>query len=65
MFLRSLLRTYNSTCLQQTPQKQKYVFEESAANKYYYTFSAKMYYERIPDGEIAKNGKLIQNPYYN
>ena len=25
----------------------------------------KMYYERIPDGEIAKNEKLKQNPYYN
>ena len=24
-----------------------------------------MYYERIPDGEIAKNEKLKQNPYYN
>lgn len=45
--------------------RQKYVFEEGNANKYYYTFYTKMYYERIPDGEIAKNGKLIQNPYYN
>lgn len=45
--------------------KQKYIFEEVAANKYYYTFDVKMYYERIPDGEIAKNEKLKQNPYYN
>lgn len=45
--------------------KQKYVYEEASANKYYYTFHTKMYYERIPDGEIAKNEKLIQNPYYN
>lgn len=43
----------------------KYVFETGAANKYYYTFDPKMYYERIPDGEIAKNNKLVQNPLYN
>ena len=58
-------KQYTGLCPYFDINKQKYVFEESAANKYYYTFSAKMYYERIPDGEIAKNGKLIQNPYYN
>lgn len=42
-----------------------YVFETIPANSYYYTFDVKMYYESIPDSEIAKNKKLIQNPYYN
>ena len=41
--------------------------QAEAANSYKveYTFDVKMYYERIPDGEIAKNEKLKQNPYYN
>ncbi len=43
----------------------KYVFEKIVANKYNYTFYPKMYYERIPDSEIAKNKKIIQNPLYN
>lgn len=42
-----------------------YVFKVVDANDQRYTFDVKMYYERIPDGEIAKNQKLIQNPYYN
>ncbi|MDL2221789.1 RagB/SusD family nutrient uptake outer membrane protein [Parabacteroides sp. OttesenSCG-928-N08] len=44
---------------------EKYLFEAAPANSYYYTFERKMYYERIPDGEIAKNHRLVQNPYYN
>lgn len=43
----------------------KYVFEKGFVNSYYYTFDTKMYYERIPETERAKNGKLVQNPYYN
>lgn len=42
-----------------------YIFKVVDANDQRYTFDVKMYYERIPDGEIAKNQKLIQNPYYN
>ena len=56
---------YTGLCPYFDINKQKYIFEEVAANKYYYTFDVKMYYERIPDGEIAKNEKLKQNPYYN
>ena len=56
---------YTGLCPYFDINKQKYIFEEVAANKYYYTFAVKMYYERIPDGEIAKNEKLKQNPYYN
>lgn len=44
---------------------EKYVFETAPANSYNYTFERKMYYERIPDSEISKNYRLIQNPYYN
>ena len=58
-------KQYTGLCPYFDINKQKYIFEEVAANKYYYTFDVKMYYERIPDGEIAKNGKLKQNPYYN
>ena len=42
-----------------------YTFKVVNANDQKYTFNVNMYYERIPDGEIAKNGKLVQNPYYN
>ena len=42
-----------------------YIFKVVDANDQRYTFDVKMYYERIPDSEIAKNQKLIQNPYYN
>ncbi len=42
-----------------------YTFKVVNANDQRYTFDVKMYYERIPDGEIARNQKLIQNPYYN
>ena len=58
-------KQYTGLCPYFDINKQKYIFEEVAANKYYYTFDVKMYYERIPDGEIAKNEKLKQNPYYN
>ena len=58
-------KQYTGLCPYFDFNKQKYIFEEVAANKYYYTFDVKMYYERIPDGEIAKNEKLKQNPYYN
>ena len=58
-------KQYTGLCSYFDINKQKYIFEEVAANKYYYTFDVKMYYERIPDGEIAKNEKLKQNPYYN
>lgn len=58
-------KQYTGLCPYFDINKQKYIFEEVAANKYYYTFDVKMYYERIPDGEIAKNEKLEQNPYYN
>ena len=58
-------KQYTGLCPYFNINKQKYIFEEVAANKYYYTFDVKMYYERIPDGEIAKNEKLKQNPYYN
>lgn len=58
-------KQYSGLCPYFDINKQKYIFEESNANKYYYTFHTKMYYERIPDGEIAKNQKLEQNPYYN
>jgi hypothetical protein len=58
-------KQYTGLCPYFDISKQKYIFEEVAANKYYYTFDVKMYYERIPDGEIAKNEKLKQNPYYN
>ena len=57
-------KQYTGLCPYFDINKQKYIFEEVAANKYYYTFDVKMYYERIPDGEIAKNEKLKQNPYY-
>ena len=50
-------KQYTGLCPYFDINKQKYIFEEVAANKYYY--------ERIPDGEIAKNEKLKQNPYYN
>ena len=56
-------KQYTGLCPYFDINKQKYIFEEVAANKYYYTFDVKMYYERIPDGEIAKNEKLKQNPY--
>lgn len=46
-------------------RNERYVFETYPANQYYYTFDIKMYYERIPDSEIAKNKLLKQNPYYN
>lgn len=58
-------KQYTGLCPYFDINKQKYIFEEVAANKYYYTFDVKMYYERILDGEIAKNEKLKQNPYYN
>lgn len=58
-------KQYTGLCPYFDINKQKYIFEEVVANKYYYTFDVKMYYERIPDGEIAKNEKLKQNPYYN
>ena len=58
-------KQYTGLCPYFDINKQKYIFEEVAANKYYYTFDVKMYYERIPDGEIAKNEKLKQNPNYN
>ena len=58
-------KQYTGLCPYFDINKQKYIFEEVAAYKYYYTFDVKMYYERIPDGEIAKNEKLKQNPYYN
>ena len=58
-------KQYTGLCPYFDINKQKYIFEEVAANKYYYTFDVKMYYETIPDGEIAKNEKLKQNPYYN
>lgn len=58
-------KQYTGLCPYFDINKQKYIFEEVAANKYYYTFDVKMYYERIPDGEIAKNEKLKQNSYYN
>ena len=58
-------KQYTGLCPYFDINKQKYIFEEVAANKYYYTFDVKMYYERIPDGEIAKNEKLKQNLYYN
>ena len=58
-------KQYTGLCPYFDINKQKYIFEEVAANKYYYTFDVKMYYERIPDGEIATNEKLKQNPYYN
>ena len=58
-------KQYTGLCPYFDINKQKYIFEEVAANKFYYTFDVKMYYERIPDGEIAKNEKLKQNPYYN
>ena len=58
-------KQYTGLCPYFDINKQKYIFEEVAANKYYYTFDVKMYYERIPDGEIAKNEKLKQNPYNN
>ena len=58
-------KQYTGLCPYFDINKQKYIFEEVAANKYYYTFDVKMYYGRIPDGEIAKNEKLKQNPYYN
>lgn len=58
-------KQYTGLCPYFDINKQKYIFEEVAANKYYYTFDVKMYYERIPDGEIAKNEKLKHNPYYN
>ena len=58
-------KQYTGLCPYFDINKQKYIFEEVAANKYYYTFDVKIYYERIPDGEIAKNEKLKQNPYYN
>ena len=58
-------KQYTGLCPYFDINKQKYIFEEVAANKYYYTVDVKMYYERIPDGEIAKNEKLKQNPYYN
>lgn len=58
-------KQYTGLCPYFDINKQKYIFEEVAANKYYYTFDVKMYYERIPGGEIAKNEKLKQNPYYN
>ena len=51
-------KQYTGLCPYFDINKQKYIFEEVAANKYYYTFDVKMYYERIPDGEIAKNEKL-------
>ena len=57
-------KQYTGLCPYFDINKQKYIFEEVAANKYYYTFDVKMYYERIPDGEIAKNEKLKQKPYY-
>ena len=58
-------KQYNGLCPYFDINQQKYVFEKNPANKYYYTFDVKMYYERIPDSEIAKNNLLIQNPYYN
>ena len=58
-------KQYTGLCPYFDINKQKYIFEEVVANKYYYSFDVKMYYERIPDGEIAKNEKLKQNPYYN
>lgn len=58
-------KQYTGLCPYFDINKQKYIFEKVAANKYYYTFDVKMYYERIPDGEISKNEKLKQNPYYN
>ena len=58
-------KQYTGLCPYFDINKQKYIFEEVAANKYYFPFDVKMYYERIPDGEIAKNEKLKQNPYYN
>ncbi len=42
----------------------KYKFEIGRPNNYNYTFLVQMYYEPIPGGEIAKNGKLVQNPFY-
>lgn len=42
-----------------------YTFKVVSANDQRYTFHVRMYYEKIPDSEIAKNQKLKQNPYYN
>lgn len=58
-------KQYNGLCPYFDINQQKYIFEKNPANKYYYTFDIKMYYEKIPDSEIAKNNLLIQNPYYN
>ncbi len=58
-------KQYTGLCPYFDINHQKYVFEEVPANNYYYTFDVQMYYERIPDAEIAKNKLLIQNPYYN
>ena len=54
-----------SLFLYQDVRDDKYVFEVGYPNSYYYTFDVKMYYEKIPDSEISKNGLLVQNPYYN
>lgn len=43
----------------------KYVFIVGNNNKYSYTFTPQMYYERIPSIEISTNDKLVQNPLYN
>lgn len=46
------------------PADMKYTFEIVAAPKNTRTFLSKMYYQKIPAGEIDKNSNLVQNPGY-
>lgn len=46
----------------QSPANMKYTFEIVPTPKNTRTFLSRMYYQKIPNGEIDKNSRLVQNP---
>ena len=46
------------------PSEMKYIFKKDKAPKETRTFNPKLYYVKIPAGQITTNPKLLQNPGY-